>query len=254
VNGPTLPPHLIEGRRTPIFTETSFPEPLAAAHRTTVWAQLIVIDGSVRYVDLDGASRRDVKIDAGDSTVIEPGVRHQVDPSTDSRFFIQFYREPGAGLVPGRDAEQEPVSTALAQGPWRHRGRDLDTAEEIFEMVTRQYADVVQDPVLSPHFGFGPGHIDWQAHILSVTDYWCHVLLFAPDYEIDVIEGHRPRHEAAPFRPETFDQWLEVYRDTVHGGWTGPNAVKADKRATGMIWAMALRFLGKGAWRPPEFR
>lgn len=252
MNDPTLPAHLIEGRHTPIFTESSLPEALAGAHRTTVWAELIVVEGSVRYVDLDGPSQRDVKIDTGDSAVIAPDVRHQVEPSTDSKFFIQFYREPDADLVPGQ--QPAPPSTPLSQGPWRHRGRDLDSEEEIFEMVTRQYADVVQDPVLGPHFNFGPDHIDWQAHILSVTDYWSHVLLYAPDYEIDVIESHRPRHEADPFQPEAFDRWLEIFRDTVHGGWSGANATKADKRATGMIWAMAIRFLGKGAWRPPEFR
>lgn len=67
-----------------------------------------------------------------------------------------------------------------------HRGRDLDTPDEIFEMVTRQYVDVVQDDFLQPCFNFGPGFIDWQAHIESVTDYWCHVVLYAATATVSV--------------------------------------------------------------------
>ena len=121
-------------------------------------------------------------------------------------------------------------------------------------MVTRQYADVVQDDLLQPYFDLGPEFIDWQAHIGAVTDYWCHVLLYAPGYDIDVIESHRHLHEHAAFTPELFDRWLQIFCDTVDAGWTGQHATTAKKRATGMAWAMAQRFLGKGAWRRPELR
>lgn len=121
-------------------------------------------------------------------------------------------------------------------------------------MVTRQYSDVVQDDLLQPYFNFGPGFIDWQAHIGAVADYWCHVLLYAPSYEIDAIEIHRPLHDRDPFTPELFDRWLEIFRGTVDSGWTGPSATSAKKRATGMAWAMAHRFLGKGVWKPEERR
>ncbi len=121
-------------------------------------------------------------------------------------------------------------------------------------MVIRQYVDIVQDELLEPYFNFAPGFIDWQAHIESVSDYWCHVVLYAPDYQIDVIEAHRTLHDTDPFTPELFDRWLEIFHDTVDGGWTGPHADQAKKRATGMAWAMAQRFLGKGTWRPAQHR
>ena len=119
-------------------------------------------------------------------------------------------------------------------------------------MVTRQYFDVGQDDLLQPYFNFGPDFFDWQAHIRTVADYWCHVLLYAPDYEIDTIERHRHLHDQAPFTPELFDRWLRIFHDTVNGGWTGPKATTANKRATGMAWAMAQRFLGHGVWRPAD--
>lgn len=247
---PQLPAGLIEARRTPLFDAASLPEPLAVSHRTTVWAELRVQSGSVRYYDLEGTEPSDERLDAGDTAIIAPGVEHHVEPSTDAEFYIQFYRSPDQASTPTTGTVESPRGA----GPWPHRGRDLDTPDEIFEMVTRQYADVVQDDLLQPYFTFGPGFIDWQAHIGAVTDYWCHVLLYAPGYEIDAIEIHRHLHDQHPFTPELFDRWLEIFRDTVDSGWTGPCATSADKRATGMARAMAHRFLGKGIWQPEERR
>ena len=190
---PCVPPGLVEGRHTPLFEAASLPEPLAVVHRTTVWATLHVQQGSVRYVDLAGDDRRDVRLEAGDSAVIVAGVDHQVEPSTDATFFVQFYRDPSEPLI-GQPAPQ-PAGSHRHGGPWVHRCRDLDSIEEIVEMVTRQYADVVQDDLLAPYFSFGPGFLDWQAHIASVADYWEHVMLLTPDYDIDVLEGHRHLHE-----------------------------------------------------------
>jgi hemoglobin len=247
---PRLPGGLTEARRTPLFDAATLPEPLAVSHRTTVWAELRVQSGSVRYCDLEGAEPRDERLDAGEAAIIAPGVEHHVEPSTDAVFYIQFYRSHDPAPAPTVVAVDERHRV----GSRPHRGRDLDTADEIFEMVTRQYADVVQDDILQPYFTFGPGFIDWQAHIGAVADYWCHVLLYAPSYAIDAIEIHRPLHDRDPFTPELFDRWLEIFRDTVDSGWTGPSATSAKKRATGMAWVMAHRFLGKGIWKPDDRR
>ncbi len=243
---PTIPDRLVEARRTPLFDAASLPDELARSHRTTVWAEIRVQAGSVRYVDFVGDEARDDRLAAGHSAVIEPGIEHYVEPSTDARFYIQFFREADDAIVPG----VEHVDDLDRSGPWEHRGRDLDSEGEIVEMVTRQYVDVGQDELLKPYFDFGPGFIDWQAHIRTVADYWCHVLLFAPGYAIDTIENHRHLHDTAPFTPELFDRWLQVFHDAVDGGWTGPKATIAKKRATGMAWAMAQRFLGHGVWQP----
>lgn len=245
---PELPAGLVPGRHTPLFDAVNLPQPLAEVHRTTVWATLHVQSGSVRFVGLAGSDTRDVRLDAGEHAVIAPQVAHQIEPSTDATFFVQFYREPAA--TPIGAPTPLPAGSHRHSGPWPTRARDLDTSDEILELVTRQYADVVQDDLLAPYFTFGPGHLDWQAHIGAVADYWQHVLLLAPDYDIDVIEGHRHLHEHSAFTPELFDRWLQIFVDSVDGGWSGPNASLAKKRATGMARAMANRYLGSGTWRP----
>ncbi len=246
----SLPNGLVPARRTPLFDHASLPPALVKAHRTAVWAELRVQAGSVRSVDLEGESPRDDRLEAGDSAIVAPGVEHRVELSTDAVFYIQFFREPDAPMVPGADAE----TASSLSGAWEHRGRDLDSREEIFVMVTRQYADITQDDLLEPFFDFGPGFIDWQAHIATVTDYWCHVVLGEGEYDVDTLENHRQLHAQAAFTPELFDRWLQIFHDTVNDGWSGPHADVANKRATGMAWAMAQRYLGHGVWRPEEQR
>jgi hemoglobin len=242
----TMPTGLVEARRTPTFRFESVPVALAKSHRTTVWAELRVQAGVVRFVDRDNTPARDLRVGAGETAIIVPGVEHHVEPSTDAEFYVQFFQEPNADLSAGGIQEGGPYRS----GPWEPRGRDLDSPEEIREMVTRQYVDVLQDELLAPYFTFGPGFIDWQAHIGLLTDYWCHVVLFAPDYDIDIIEHHRPLHDRDPFTPALFQTWIEIFDDTVDGGWAGPLATMAKARARGMAWAMAHRFLGAGAWQP----
>jgi hemoglobin len=250
MDDPVRPTDLVEGLRTPLFDPLSMPEELAEPHCTTVWAELRVEAGSVRYTDLDVDAPRDVRLGPGDSATIVPGVDHRIEPSTDAQFFVQFFRRGPSESAP----EAFGHDTSDRSGPWIHRGRDLDTPEEVFEMVTRQYVDVGQDDLLHPYFNFGPGFIDWQAHIGIVSDYWCHVLLFAPDYEIDVIEHHRHLHDRVPFTSELFDRWLSIFDETIDGGWSGPNSETAKKRAIGTAWAMAQRFVGHGVWRPLPHR
>ena len=53
---PMLPAQLVEARRTPLFDYTTLPDALAVSHRTTVWGEIRVQSGTVRYVDLEGVS------------------------------------------------------------------------------------------------------------------------------------------------------------------------------------------------------
>ena len=54
----------------------------------------------------------------------------QGDPA-DAVFYIQFFRERDAPMVPG----VAQVDVPNRAGPWEHRGRDLDSAEEIFSTM-----------------------------------------------------------------------------------------------------------------------
>jgi len=48
--GTDIPEAAVPGRRTPAFTAESMPPALAKDHRTTVWAELVVEEGTVLFV------------------------------------------------------------------------------------------------------------------------------------------------------------------------------------------------------------
>jgi tellurite resistance-related uncharacterized protein len=66
----------------------STPAGLLRDHLTAAWAELVVLAGSVVFVD--ETSRRVVAA-PGCPVTIAPGVRHRVEPAVDAEFFVQFY-------------------------------------------------------------------------------------------------------------------------------------------------------------------
>ena len=78
----------VPGRRTPTFTATTAPAGLLRDHLTAAWAELVVLAGSVRFVEETG---RRVTASPGQRVTIMPGVRHHVEPADDAEFYIQFY-------------------------------------------------------------------------------------------------------------------------------------------------------------------
>ncbi|MCP4959628.1 MAG: hypothetical protein GY925_10210 [Actinomycetia bacterium] len=125
--------------------------------------------------------------------------------------------------------------------PAEHRGRDLDTAGEGREFVTRFYREIAQDDRF--HFYFETiARVDWHAHVLELTDFWTGLLLGGPHQEADdVIEAHRWLHDTAPFDRQLFERWVEILDTTLDEGWTGPVTEQARRRGHGYVWAMAKR-------------
>lgn len=88
----TLPDGLELARSTPEFTSGEVPAGLLADHHlaASVWGVLRVLRGTVVFVvEADGERRA---VTAGEVQVIEPEVRHHVEPSDDAAFVVDFYR------------------------------------------------------------------------------------------------------------------------------------------------------------------
>ena len=131
--------------------------------------------------------------------------------------------------------------------PREHRGRDLDTHDEIAEFVTRFYREIAQDERFH-HWFETIAHVDWHAHTAALTEFWVGLLLGEPhDPADDVIEAHRWLHDADPFDGALFERWLEIFDTTLDEGWTGPMTEAARRRGHGIAWAMAKRLTGNAS-------
>lgn len=104
--------------------------------------------------------------------------------------------------------------------------RDLDTPDEIAEMVRRFYADVAQDDLLGPMFE-DVAQVDWSEHLPKLTAFWCRALLGLQGYSGNPFRAHALVHAKRAFTHRHFERWLTLFHETVELGWTGPNADRA---------------------------
>lgn len=99
--------------------------------------------------------------------------------------------------------------------------RDLDTVDEIAEMVRRFYQDVAQDDLLGPMF-IDVAQVDWNEHLPKLTEFWSRVLLGIHGYSGNPLKAHFEIHEQERFTHAHFERWINLFYDAVQGGWQGP--------------------------------
>lgn len=104
--------------------------------------------------------------------------------------------------------------------------RDLDTPEEIAEMVRRFYQDVAQDDLLGPVFN-DVAQVEWSEHLPKLTMFWCRALLGLEGYVGNPYRSHALVNERSPFTMAHFERWLQLFHDAVELGWVGPNVDRA---------------------------
>ncbi len=111
-----LPEGLLPGGTSPVFTHDTLPAALQAEHTLAPghWAALNVLEGSLRFVNLDTGEKR--LISAPDLVTIHPGLPHRVAIEGRVRCRIDFYREP-----PDDGADSQPPTI----------GEIMDSAAEI---------------------------------------------------------------------------------------------------------------------------
>ncbi len=105
-------------------------------------------------------------------------------------------------------------------------GPDLDSPEQIAEMVRSFYATVSDDPLLGPVFN-DVAQVDWDLHLPKLAAFWNRALLGIEGYQGNPFRQHAEVNAREPFRQEHFDRWLELFRANLARRWSGPNVERA---------------------------
>jgi hemoglobin len=115
----------------------------------------------------------------------------------------------------------------MSSGPVRPAPtRDLDSPDEIAEMVRRFYQDIAQDDLLGPLFN-DVARVDWNEHLPKLTAFWCRALLGIEGYVGNPFRAHALINDRSPFTAAHFERWLQLFHDAVELGWTGPKVDRA---------------------------
>jgi tellurite resistance-related uncharacterized protein len=91
-----LPQNVRAYSRSPDFTEATVPAALRRAHDTKpgVWGLIHVLEGRLAYriTDPRRLASETVLTPEGDLGVVEPTIRHEVEPLGPVRFYVEFHR------------------------------------------------------------------------------------------------------------------------------------------------------------------
>lgn len=135
----------------------------------------------------------------------------------------------------------------MSAGPLRPQPtRDLDTPEEIAEMVRRFYQDVAQDDLLGPLFN-DVAQVDWNEHLPKLTRFWCRALLGMEGYVGNPYRSHALVNDRSPFTMAQFERWLELFHDAVELGWVGPRVDQALALAHNVADVHSNQLVGRSA-------
>ena len=109
------------------------------------------------------------------------------------------------------------------------------TEKEINQLVHSFYAKARKDPSLGPIF---ETHVtNWEAHFVQMTDFWSGNLLGTNRFR----GAPMPKHLAIPnLRPELFEQWLRLFKQTTQELNNQPLQLHANMlayRIASRLWA-----------------
>ena len=115
------------------------------------------------------------------------------------------------------------------------------TDEALQRLVDRFYARVREDALLGPVFN---GAVeDWPEHLEKLGAFWSSVMLTSGRYKGSPMAAHM-RH-APSIRPEMFDRWLQLWRETARATLEADDAAavigKAERIAESLKLALYFR-------------
>jgi hemoglobin len=123
--------------------------------------------------------------------------------------------------------------------------RDLDSQDEVAEMVRRFYADVAMDDLLGPLFN-DVAQVDWSEHLPKLTAFWSRALLGQAGYTGNPFQAHAAVHARQPFTVAHFERWLSLFEETLELGWVGPNVERALTLARNVARVHQEQLVGPG--------
>lgn len=123
---------------------------------------------------------------------------------------------------------------------------DIDSRDDIEQLVSAFYSSAFADPLLGPLF-IDVARMDLTAHLPIITDFWEVTLLRTGSYRRNALKPHRELYAKSPFGTTHLLRWLEIWNATIDAHFTGPRAEFAKEQARRIAYSMGRRLLGDDA-------
>ncbi len=117
---------------------------------------------------------------------------------------------------------------------------DLATRADIDQLLRHFYSRAMVDPVIGYLFT-DVAHLDLEAHLPQIGNFWEQVLLQRPVYVGQPIAAHLPLHQAATLQSVHFQRWFSIWASSVDQLFVGELATEAKRRAAIIAESMQYR-------------
>ncbi|MDP1627234.1 MAG: group III truncated hemoglobin [Parvibaculum sp.] len=126
--------------------------------------------------------------------------------------------------------------------------RRVTDEAEIERLVRAFYVKVRSDAVLGPIFNGIIGE-DWEPHLKKMFDFWSSVMLTTGRYKGQPMRAHMKLKQV---RPEHFDRWLTLFRETADEICAPEVADLFTEKAARIAESLQLGMFFKPALHDPE--
>ena len=106
--------------------------------------------------------------------------------------------------------------------------RDIQTKEDVLQLVDDFYGKILKDELLSPFFK----RLDLVVHLPKMVQFWSFVLLDEVGYTTNVVD----KHMKMPLEKHHFEQWLSLFNETIDELFQGEKVDLAKQRAFTIAW------------------
>lgn len=120
---------------------------------------------------------------------------------------------------------------------------DLTGRDDVELLLRDFYGRVFADDLLR-HVFVDVVQMDLEQHLPVIVGFWEKVLFNVGSYDGRVMDVHRRVHHRVPLTGKHFSRWLELWRESLDAGFSGPVTEQADAHARRMA-AVFLLHLSK---------
>lgn len=115
--------------------------------------------------------------------------------------------------------------------------KDIETREDIEKMLRSFYNLVLNDDELRFIF-IDVAHMNLEAHLPVITDFWETILLDNPVYKKNAMQVHYDLNKKVKLLPQHFEKWLLHFNNNIDEMFAGKTAELAKTRAKGIAMLM----------------
>ncbi len=117
---------------------------------------------------------------------------------------------------------------------------ELHSRTEVIQLVNAFYDKVKKDDQIA-HFFEEVIHVDWDAHLPKMYDFWESTIFHKALYSGNPIQVHQKVNALSSMSAEHFQRWIALFTETVDELFSGQNAELAKQRAISIATVMQMK-------------